>query len=279
MRGIVPYLAVLRPLNGIMAAAAVIIGSIIEPGNSFSDQTLGILLLSFSAFLITSGGNILNDLGDIDLDRKGHPKRPLVTGDISEEGARYLMGSLWSIGIISACAASLIVKAALPIMIVLISMVLIIIYERRLKHKGFLGNTAVGALTGAPFVLGASAGTISYPVLTIFLMASLSNVSREIMKDIEDMRIDKGCRCTLPLRYGKNTASIIATSIMILAITASSIPLIAEGFDPVYAAGIGTADIIFLISIKALYHGPRKAQNIAKLAMVLAMAVFLLWSF
>lgn len=262
-----------------MAAAAVIIGSIIEPDNIFVDQTIGILLLSLSAFLITSGGNILNDLGDIDLDRKGHPRRPLVTGSISEEGARYQLGSSWSIGIILACIASLIVKATLPILIVLASIVMVIIYEKKLKHRGFIGNISVGALTGTPFLLGASVGTISYPVIAIFLMATLSNISREIMKDIEDMRIDKGCRCTLPLRYGKNRASLIATFMMILAILASSIPLMTEGFDPYYAAGIGFADIIFLISIRILYHGPRKAQNIAKLGMVLAMAGFLLWSF
>jgi geranylgeranylglycerol-phosphate geranylgeranyltransferase len=169
-------------------------------------------------------------------------------------------------------------KATLPILIVLASLSLIVIYEKKLKNRGFFGNIVVGALTGAPFLLGASVGTISFPVAAIFLMASLSNISREIMKDIEDIRMDKGCRCTLPLRYGKDRACQIATIIMLLAIISSSIPLLIAKFDPVYACGIGAADILFLISIRKLYSDPHRSQNIAKLGMLLAMAVFLLWS-
>jgi geranylgeranylglycerol-phosphate geranylgeranyltransferase len=261
-----------------MAAIAVMIGSIIEPQSSFINETYSILLLSFSAFLITSGGNILNDLGDIEIDQKGHPQRPLAKGAIMEKNARFLLGSLWSLGFISACLASLMVKASLPILIVMASTALIIIYENKLKHRGFMGNIAIGALTGAPFLLGASVGIISYPVTAIFLMASLSNISREIMKDIEDMRVDKGYRRTLPLRYGIKKASLNATFIMLFAIMASAIPLLTKKIDPVYASGIGAADIIFLISIRTLYSDPRKAQSIAKLGMLFAMAVFLLWS-
>jgi geranylgeranylglycerol-phosphate geranylgeranyltransferase len=155
---------------------------------------------------------------------------------------------------------------------------LIIIYEKRSKDRGFTGNLSIGLLTGAPFLLGASAGTISFPVAAIFLMASLTNISREIIKDIEDVQLDEGFRTTIPHRYGMQKASMAAVIFMLLGILASSIPLFTNGMDPIYTAGIGTADIIFLISIRSLYHSPSKAQIITKLGMIMAICGFLLWS-
>jgi len=278
MRKIIPYLAVLRPLNGMMAAGAVMVGSVIDPNQTANALSIEVILLAISAFLITSGGNILNDLGDIDIDRKGHPNRPLASGAISEGSARSILGSIWPIGIITACFASLMMRATFPILIVMVSISLILVYEKKLKNKGLLGNISVGILTGVPFLLGGSTGVISLPVIVIFLMASFSNLSREIMKDIEDRNVDKGCRCTLPLRFGKKKAIIILSLSMIFAIFVSPIPLITQGFNITYFTGILFADLILLFSILIVNKDPMRSHRIAKLGMLLSILTFLIWS-
>ncbi|MGA1792633.1 MAG: geranylgeranylglycerol-phosphate geranylgeranyltransferase [Thermoplasmatota archaeon] len=271
------YLAVLRPLNGSMAAAAVLIGSIVEPEQGLFDHTAAVILLSISAFLVASGGNILNDLGDIEIDRKAHPRRPLPSGLLAEKDARGLLAASWTAAILLVSTASLLLKAVLPVVIVLVSIGLLVLYERSLKEKGAFGNVCIGVLTGAPFLLGASAGSFSSMIAAIFLMASLSNISREMMKDVEDMEVDKGHRSTVATDLGKQPAMMIASAVMLLAVIASVIPVFSIGADTLYIAGIAVADWVLLISVIRSWHDPRIGQRIAKLGMFTAMIVFFIW--
>ncbi|MBN1538649.1 MAG: geranylgeranylglycerol-phosphate geranylgeranyltransferase [Candidatus Thermoplasmatota archaeon] len=273
-----PRIAVLRPLNGSMAAAAVMIGSIIDNGQGLFQDAAAVVLLSLSAFMMAGGANILNDLQDADIDRKAHPKRPLASGNLSEKDARTMLVALWSGGILSACAASFIIRALLPMLIVLISLALMVLYEKHLKRRGLPGNLIVGLLTGAPFLLGASAGEFSLFILAIFLMAFLSNTSREIMKDIQDMGTDRGLRSTLPLKKGRPFAFRVGAAFMLLGALSSFVPIMLHGWDMVYLIGVCTADAVLMISIIYLASDPLKAQWIAKLGMLCAMAVFAVWS-
>ncbi|MGA1820718.1 MAG: geranylgeranylglycerol-phosphate geranylgeranyltransferase [Thermoplasmatota archaeon] len=277
MGGMSAYLAVLRPLNGSMAAAAVLIGSIVEPEQGLFHHTAVVIFLSISAFLVASGGNILNDLGDIEIDRKAHPRRPLPAGLIAVKDARVLLAVSWTAGVLLASTASLLLKAVLPVLIVLASIGLLVLYERSLKEKGAAGNICIGVLTGAPFLLGASAGSLSLMIGAIFLMASLSNISREIMKDAEDMEVDRGLRSTIAIKVGKRSATIIASAVMMLAIISSMAPLISIGADVLYIAGIAIADWVLLISAIRSWQDPGLGQRIAKLGMFAAMAVFSIW--
>lgn len=259
-----------------MAAVAVMIGYIIEQG-PFLSHRISLLLLSISAFFMVSGGNVLNDLEDVEIDRKAHATRPLVAGSISEKNARMVFFLSWSAGILSACIASLMVRAFLPLFIVIMATALIVYYEKRLKGMGMPGNLIVGSLTGIPFLLGGSIAGYSPLILTIFLMAFLSNTSREIMKDIQDQDQDIGRR-TLPQTIGTRYASFIGLATMFLAVMSSSIPLVFLGWAPAYLIWISVADGVLILSSILLFKNPLWAQRTAKLGMLTAMAVFIIWS-
>jgi len=253
------------------------IGSIVEPGKGLLNDTTAVILLAMSTFLVASGGNILNDLGDVSIDRKAHPGRPLPSGLLTEKDARGLLAASWTLAIIMASAASMVLKALLPIIIVLGAIGLLVLYEKALKKKGAAGNLCIGILTGAPFLLGASAGTISIMIVAIFLMASLSNISREIMKDIEDMDLDRAHRSTIPIRFGKRTATTASSVMMFLGVAASFLAIPFIGPDILYLSGIAVADLVLIISIIGSWKDPRTGQRIAKLGMAAALVIFITW--
>ncbi len=65
-----PYLSLLRPLNGVMAAFAVLIGGVAVLGFEILAFP-GILLAAIAAFFIAGAGNAINDCCDVEADRYG----------------------------------------------------------------------------------------------------------------------------------------------------------------------------------------------------------------
>lgn len=273
------WVSILRPQNAVIASAAVICGSVVE-GSEYSNQFIApVLLLSFSVFLITGGANILNDINDEKIDRIGHPERPIPSGRITIRFARSLLIACWISGIMLGAFASFLISASIPIIIILSSLLLIWLYERTLKDSGLMGNLTIGVLTGGTFILGSSAVGISSRIVPLFVMAFLSTVSREIIKDVEDLKMDEGERTTLPYRIGKGNSLILSSLIMFSAIVISGLPLLIWGFDLIYLIPILVADIIFVISIYISIGDASRSQNLIKLGMVCALIGFIFWSF
>jgi len=261
-----------------MASVAVVAGHIIEKGIMERADITPIILLSFSTFMIVGGANILNDLDDIQVDQGRSSRKPIASGLMKEKFARGYFVSLWTAAIIFSMITSILLKASLPLLIVLVSIFLLYCYERFLKKRGLPGNIMIGLLTGAPFLLGASITGISTVILWIFLMAVFSNTSREITKDIEDARGDSPKRKTLPIRIGGRKASFISSIFLFAALFISAAPVIINRPDISYVIPVGLADIIFLLSLYWIFKDSRKAQQLAKLGMICAVLGFIIWS-
>jgi 4-hydroxybenzoate polyprenyltransferase len=153
---------------------------------------------------------------------------------------------------------------------------LLIIYSAFMQKLKFLGNWIVGAGTAFTLIFGASI-IGDYSLAGWFaLSALLANAGREITKDFEDMKADKGFKKTLPLILGENAKQFV------LGIYSASIAIaFFVWFSGItqsifYLVLIALASAIFFSSaIKLFRNNFIKAQKLSKVGMVVALLAFL----
>lgn len=272
-------LRIARPGNAFLSAAGVWAGALLAGAPLLPSWRVALGMASAVAF--AGAGNVRNDLGDVELDRAAHPTRPLVTGEVRPAVARGLAFGLYAASF--ACAA---LVGVLALVLVAVALVLMEAYERRWKRDGLPGNVAIGALTAAPFVMGALAAGIDASdagwllalpplgsaVLAMALLAILVNVAREVLKDAEDMEADRGRRATLPLRMGARRAGWVASAFLGVAVLLSPLPYVLESVLAwPYLAAVGLADACFLAAAAVGARSPARGQRLAKAGMVLAL--------
>ncbi len=250
---------------------------ITEPGWFWFD----LVLAAFSTALITGGGNVLNDLLDLEGDRTNHPDRPLVTGAISVGGGRALAIGLFVVGV--AIVVPVVLVAPLVGLILAIAVAALLGYEFRFKARGFVGNCVVALLTGLVFLYG---GAVAGPVLLVApfaAMAFLATLSREIIKDMEDVAGDVG-RTTLPKGRGLPFAGRAAAAAVIGAVALSVIPVLwyvtlVSNAGLIYLGLVLAADAIFAVSVAFLPDRLHYEQTMSKVAMTVALFAFLAVAF
>lgn len=240
-----------------------------------------VVLAAASTALVTAGGNVLNDLEDIEGDRVNHPERPLVTGAISVQGARILAIGLFVGGI----------ELALPVILVypLVGVILAVAlatmlgYELRLKASGLAGNAAVAGLTGLVFLYGGAAAGNALVLIPFALMAFFATLSREVIKDMEDVAGDVG-RTTLPKQRGLGFAGGVARASVGIAIALSAVPLFwfvsaSTLAGIMYIGLVAAADAVFVVSVARLPAQLHWEQTMSKVAMTVALFAFLAVAF
>ena len=215
-----PYIALIRPGNAILTAIAVIAGAFIAKGpEDILDYQTEITICCISAMMLVGGGNALNDYNDRKSDKKNHPERPIPSGKISAENALNFAQILLGLGLtILFLAPNKIDKLDLmPFVIALLGVITLIAYENGLKAAGIAGNIAVGLMSGAVFLYAGMAVDDPGPTIWMFGLAILATITREIVKDIQDLEGDKD-RFTLPAKIGIDMSLNLATLILLVAI-------------------------------------------------------------
>lgn len=290
-----PYITLMRPVNAFMSVIAVLIGGLLVAGNNptlFSNlYPLGFALLA--VFLITGAGNAINDYIDVESDRLNKPKRPIPSGRISRRKALAFSVVLFAIGILF----TLFINWAC-ILIAVINSILLVVYSYSLQDKILLGNIVIGYLVGSTFLFGgASLGNLLLPGL-LMLLAGLSTISREIVKDLEDIegdrknflkRLTSGVKMRLSRFVGKKEAGFAlekgrakaaAGIFMLLAIIISPLPYTLGILGFTYLVILVPTDLVFLSSIIILAKGKGKKKfsrtsKIIKIGMLLALIAFI----
>jgi geranylgeranylglycerol-phosphate geranylgeranyltransferase len=208
-----------RPLNVAITMVAVYAAGIISAPSYYSPKL--ILAIIASAF-IAAFGNIINDIFDLELDRKAKPFRPLPSGEIGIVAARVLavvcalLALILSILISSYC-----------LLIASIALILLTFYTPYLKGFGFWGNALVAVVSALAFIYGAiavgnPAGGIIPAIFALFF-----HFIREIIKDMEDFEQDREFLIkTGVVKYGFGAANIIALISSIVLIVATLIPFL-----------------------------------------------------
>ncbi|RMF91458.1 MAG: digeranylgeranylglyceryl phosphate synthase [Methanobacteriota archaeon] len=272
MRG---YIAVLRPLNCLMAGFAVFIGARIAASNV---SGAGLLLAVAAAFLICGAGNTVNDYFDYDIDRVNRPYRPLPSGLITRGGAHRYALLLFTAGV----ALSAFIN--LPAMLLaLFNTALLYLYGAAIKREGgFTKNLTVSYLVASPFLFGGLVAENPRPTLLLVFIALLINTAREIVKDIEDYEGDASVLETLPVKYGFKASGAIAMILLAATILLSPLPYTMGFAGFLYTPFIVAGDILLLRSMKDLLRSPAEkassAQRHIKKAMLLALIGFFVGS-
>ncbi len=269
------YVRLLRPVNAVMSAVAVGIGAVVAVGWQDAAARGGSIALGgLVTFLFTGAGNALNDFYDRDVDRVNHPSRPIPAGEISPQRAFDVSLASFGLAILLALFINL---AAFGL--VLLSFVLMVSYETRFKASGWSGNLLIGWLVGSLFLL---AGLCVYrgdgaPLqisASLAVLAGLSTVGREVVKDIEDVAGDVG-RTTLPKARGVAFAGRVAQSFLILAVALSAVPVLLGVLGLAYVPIVAIADGIFIYAALYSTRSPGRSERAMKAAMVVALVAFL----
>jgi geranylgeranylglycerol-phosphate geranylgeranyltransferase len=265
-----PYVELARPLNGVMASFSALLGMLVVlgPDGFDSDLLLPILLALPVPFLVTAGGNALNDYMDQDVDREAHPERPIPSGRLSPDKALGFSIACFVVAQpIAGAAAWLGPSGPFSLLIEVMAVACLFAYELAFKYRGLVGNLTISLLTALTLLYGAAVVAEPYhegmaTVMVLCILAFFANAGREVTKDIEDMEGDRGSRSTLPLTSNSAIAATVAASFVAIAVLLSPVPYwpLATMEWP-YLAMVLVADVAFLYSLSFLTKDPGRAQG------------------
>jgi len=296
-------LEMMRPLNCLMGLVAVFIGALLVAGQGISGFYVPLGYALFAVFVITGAGNVLNDYVDVEADKVNRPRRAIPSGKVSKRSALGFSVILFLLGIVSAGFINWIC-----FFIAVINSLVLIIYSLVLQHKLLLGNLAVGYLVGSIFLFGgASIGNVSLLAIPAILMvlAMLATISREIVKDMEDMEGDRKSflkritmkvtesigerfgltRAGVKIKYGERTMIVIAVACLMLAIVFSYLPHYYGFMGMGYVFLVGIADLVFIWCMYSLVRerkkrkGYRRISKRLKIGMFIALIAFIVGAF
>ena len=271
-----PYLALTRPGNMILTAIAVIAGSFIAAGPEIMDFQIEVAICCVCSMILVGGGNALNDYNDRKTDKENHPERPIPSGSISADTASIYAQALLGSGLLILLFT---LENKMPFVIALIGILLLTAYENGLKAAGISGNITVGLMSGAVFLFAGMAVNDPGPTLWMFGLAVLATITREIIKDIQDLEGDRDRR-TLPASIGIENSMRVAILFLLIAIGLSYTAM--DQFDGMasnaYLGGITLANGTMLFGIynakQEDYFGGQKnlkqGMGIAMLAFIAA---------
>ncbi|AAT42767.1 UbiA family prenyltransferase [Picrophilus oshimae] len=263
------WFKIIRPVNGFMGLISIYIVGFIDVNFKLPHYLKIITLGALSVFFVTSGGNIINDIKDRDLDKINHPSRPIPSGEISIKSAYVVFIIMFIIAIILSFFISL-----YAVLVVIFAEALLTSYEIKTKNLGLIGNFTVSLLIGFIFIFGGIILNTVFKMILLFLLAFFSNVSREIMKDIEDVNGDLN-RETFPRVYGIKKAEILASFFVILTVSISILPYYFKILTIYYVYAVIIDDILFILSMIIMYRNVSESQQVSKIAMIVGMISFL----
>jgi geranylgeranylglycerol-phosphate geranylgeranyltransferase len=265
-----------RPGNLVAASVLTFIGAFVAVGTDLaSGGDLPATLAAVAATgLAVGAGNAINDYFDRDIDAINKPERPIPRGAVSPRGALAFSTALFLGAVLAALTLPL-----LCIAIAAVNLLALVAYTEYLKSLPGVGNAVVGALTGSTFLFGAAAvdgvaGVQATAVLA--LLAGLATLTREIIKDVEDVAGDReeGLQ-TLPIAIGARRSLVVALALLVVAVLASPIPYVRGTFDAAYLAVVVPADALMLYAAYESFEDPTTSQKHVKLAMFLAAGAFI----
>jgi 4-hydroxybenzoate polyprenyltransferase len=148
------YLQLMRLPNVFTALADVAMGFLFTH-EKLSPSSVFVLLLICSSALYTAG-MVINDVFDLEQDRRERPQRPLPSGNVPLKNAVQLGFTLILVGEIVGAGAAWLAHDWRPVMIAPVLAILILRYNSRWKHTA-AGPVAMGGCRFLNVLLGMSA--------------------------------------------------------------------------------------------------------------------------
>lgn len=257
-----------RPVNVIAASALTFIGAFVAGG--LATHSLEVATAVAATGLAVGAGNAINDYFDREIDRINQPDRAIPRGAVNPRGALVfsIVLFLGSVGLALTLPLPAIVLAG-------INLVALVAYTEVFKGLPGLGNALVAYLVGSTFLFGAAAVGEIGPAAVLFLLAAVATLTREIVKDVEDLEGDReeGLN-TLPIAIGERRALLVATVLLVVAVLASPLPYLLRYFGTVYLLLVLPANAIMLYAAYESFEDPTAGQSHLKYGMFLAAVAF-----
>ena len=256
-----------RPGNAVVGGVAALVGGYLGGSLGFA-----VGIAAVATVFGTGAGNAVNDYYDADIDAVNNPERPIPSGRLSRRGAALLALSFF----VAALVLTVVFLPPLAIGIGVVNLVLLVGYSSHLKRMPLIGNVVVAYLTGSAFLFGGAAVEGVEFTVVLFALAALTNLGREIVKDVEDIEGDaeEGAR-TLPVVWGERRALAVASVAVAVGVVLSPLPyFFFDEFGVEYLVSVGAADLVFIEGTRRSWKSPSKGQKLLKIAMVVALVAF-----
>lgn len=262
-------------------AAGVIAGGLLA-GVTWDPHAPMLAVAALAAMCIGAGGNVINDIADLQIDRINRPDRPIPKGEVSTLQARVVWVGLSLAGLLLA----LWISAAHGILAT-ICILLLFIYSKWFKQLPLIGNVIVALLTALALLFGGLVEWTTLRAIPLALsmgmaFAGITTLAREIVKDVEDLPGDSltGIR-TFPIIAGIQPSLRLAIGLLFL--TLVGIPLAtAFGMPPLFLVLAIPAAASLLVCILFLQNASsdgepsatniRRASSWIKLTMICGLA-------
>ncbi len=225
-------LKLIRLVNCLLAMVGVGVGASMT---WFQPSYYGPLVSAVAAFLICAGGNVVNDLVDVDIDRVNRPDRVLVRGALSKRYAISLAVLLNVAAILLALAVNMLVTT-----VALIVIVLLLLYNLWLKRVPLVGNMVIATMGGLTFITGGlaidhvMAFTLPGPLIPAAFAFFFHGV-REIIKDVQDVEGDRQVGInTLPQVIGVRKSLSLALLLFLILVLLTYVPILTGWFGMYY---------------------------------------------
>jgi 4-hydroxybenzoate polyprenyltransferase len=178
--------------------------------------------LLLSIILITAAGYIINDIKDVISDKINKPTKLIVSKVITREIALQWYKTTNTTGITLGVLFCLNIGKPSFSFIFIGASLLLYYYAKNLKSKPFIGNFIVAFLIGFSifiiailefgFLIKNEQKLLAFnTIITLSIFAFFVNLTREIIKDIEDIDGDYAMKInTLPILLGTNRTKKIA---------------------------------------------------------------------
>jgi len=221
------FLQIIRPQNCIIGGLTVIAGVAmsykLDPSPAALSTHLTLFIFAYlTYFFVAAGGNVVNDIFDIEVDKINRPHRALPSGRMTVQQAWIYVAFLSLIGTLFAW-----LNGPLGSVIVVVFIVVGYAYAAKVKELGIAGNFMVafsfafGVIYGS-FIYGEQVAAIYIPIPSIlfFITAFMILQARETIKGAEDVEGDKlrDVR-TIARVYGYNAAAGVAAILNFIGVT------------------------------------------------------------
>jgi len=273
MLRLIETLKLIRIVNCLLAMVGVGVGASmtwLEP------SYYGPLVAALAAFLICAGGNIVNDLVDVEADRVNRPRRVLVRQALSR---RYAIGLAVSVNVVAFLLALAVNRYVAVVALAVIA--LLLLYNLRLKRVPLAGNIVIAAMGAMTFMTGGlaidhiMAVTLPGPLIPA-AFAFLFHMVREIIKDVQDIDGDRrvGIK-TLPQLIGVRNSLSVTLVLFLILVLLTYIPVLAGWFGVYYKIiAVYVVDLPLLLLLVFLWGNPTVPMlKVASMALKAGMAL------
>ena len=257
-----------RPFTTLTGALAVVLGGYVAG----TGEWFNVLLAVIATILVSASANAWNDYLDIEIDRINQPNRPLPSGQVSPQAAKW-----YSFGL---AALSLLVAAFINLpsfLIVLSANLLLYIYSLKMKSTVLLGNVIVAFTSAMSAVFGGIAAGNAKPTIWLFSIIFVGILGREVLKTLADYEGDLSESVqTISTVWGRKAARIVFYILVFATVVMMLMPYVLEVYQPIYAYLIllGVVPVIIFIVFRVSRY--RTGPQIEKLSQLMKYD-FLLW--